>query len=172
MPTDDANKPFRLGTWLVEPDLNRLSDGDRVIALEPRSMDLLTYLASQPGKTVSADDLLETVWHGRVLVDNTIYQAVAHLRKVLGEDIHNPRYIETIAKKGYRLICPVTPAAADGEVPKSAIPSPSGWQTRRRNLAIFAGIASIAVAIILIVNPELLFRLLPSGDGPSDRRTG
>ncbi len=98
MPTGDANKNFRMGTWLVQPSLNRLSDGDRVVTLEPRLMDLLTYLASRPGKIVSADDLLETVWHGRVLVDNTIYQAVAHLRKVLGDDIHNPRYIETIAK--------------------------------------------------------------------------
>ena len=109
MPEGDANKDFRLGTWLVEPDFNRLSDGDRLIALEPRLMNVLTCLASQPGKTVSADDLLETVWHGRAHVDNTIYQAVAHLRKMLGDDVRDPRYIETIAKKGYRLICPVTP---------------------------------------------------------------
>lgn len=132
-------------------------------------MDTLVCLASRAGKIVSADEMLDTVWHGRAHADNSVYQAVAHLRKALGDDARQPRYIETIPKKGYRLICPVTPAAADGEVPKSAIPSPSGWQPGRRNLAIFAGIASIAVAIMLTVNPELRDRLLPVDDSPRER---
>lgn len=169
MPEGDANKNFRMGTWLVQPDLNRLSDGDRVVTLEPRVMGVLVCLARRSGKIVSADKLLDTVWHGRALVDNTIYQAVTHLRKALGDDIHNPRYIETIPKKGYRLICPVTPVAADAGLPEVAFNSSSRWRYRRRTLAIIAGIASIAVAIILIVNPELRGGLLSTNDGPSDR---
>ena len=107
MSDGDANKPFRLGTWLVQPSLNRLYDGDHVVALEPRVMGVLVCLASRPGKIVSADDLLYTIWHGRAHADNTIYQAVADLRKALGDDVHQPRYIETIPKKGYRLLTPV-----------------------------------------------------------------
>ena len=61
-------------------------------------MGVLVCLASRPGKIVSEDKLLDTIWHGRAHADNTIYQAVADLRKVLGDDIHDPRYIETIAK--------------------------------------------------------------------------
>lgn len=169
MPESDANRPFRLGTWLVQPNLNRLSDGDHVVTLEPRVMGVLVCLASQPGKIVSVDKLLDTVWHGRAHADNTIYQAVADLRKALADDVHQPRYIETISKKGYRLISPVTPIAADSEMPGISRHLPHGQRFKRRNLAIFAGIASIAVAIVLTVIPELRGRLLPTDDGPSDR---
>jgi TolB-like protein/DNA-binding winged helix-turn-helix (wHTH) protein/Tfp pilus assembly protein PilF len=165
----DENTPFRLGTWLVEPDLNRLSDGDRIIAIEPRLMDVLTYLASQPGKTISADELLETVWHGRAHVDNTIYQAVAHLRKELGDDVHQPRFIETIAKKGYRLIGPVTSVAEDHEDLKIEISLSSGSRHRRRFLALAAGIASLAALIFLTSNPGIRDQLFQSNEGPSDR---
>ena len=169
MPTGDPNKNFRMGPWLVQPDLNRLSDGDRVVTLEPRVMGVLVCLARQPGKIVSADQLLDTVWHGRAHADNTVYQAATQLRKALGDDIHHPRYIETIPKKGYRLICPVTPLAADTEVPEFTSHSLRGWILRRRHLTVFAGIASITVAIILTVNPEFRGWLSSTDDGPADR---
>jgi TolB-like protein/DNA-binding winged helix-turn-helix (wHTH) protein/Tfp pilus assembly protein PilF len=169
MSQGDANKNFRIGPWLVQPDLNRLSDGDQVVTLEPRVMGVLVYLASRPGKIFSADKLLDTIWHGRAHADNTIYQAVAHLRKALDDDVHDPRFIETIAKKGYRLICPVMPAAADGDVPKSAIPSPSGWQPGRRSLAIFtgrtfsfAGIGLLTVVMLYLVLDNYVLEKAPS----------
>ena len=169
MPEGDANKNFRIGTWLVQPDLNRLSDGDRVVTLEPRVMGVLVCLASRPGKIVSADKLLDTIWHGRAHADNTIYQAVADLRKALNDDVHQPRYIDTVSKKGYRLICSVTPLATDSEMSEIALHSPNGRRYRRRTLAIFAGIVSIAVAIVLTVKPEIWGRLLPTDDGPRER---
>ncbi len=98
MSAGDANTPFRLGAWVVQPSLNHLSDDDHVVTLEPRVMGVLVCLASRPRKIVSADDLLDTVWHGRAHADNTIYQAVADLRKALDDDVHDPLYIETIAK--------------------------------------------------------------------------
>jgi len=164
MQKGDTNKPFRIGSWLVEPGLNRVSDGDHVVALESRLMDTLVCLASRPGKIVSADELLDIVWHGRAHGDNSIYQAVAQLRKVLGEDVHHPRFIETIPKKGYRLICPVVPVVMDDELHAT-----SGTGFGRRFVALAAGIALLAVAIILAVNPELRDRLIPADDGPSDR---
>ena len=124
MPDGDANKDFRLGTWLVQPSLNRLSDGDQIVTVEPRVMDTLACLASRPGKIVSADKLLDTIWHGRAHADNTIYQAVADLRKALGDDVHQPRYIETIPKKGYRLLAPVV-FPEDDETGKRTV-APSG----------------------------------------------
>jgi len=169
MPQGDANKNFRMGPWLVQPDLNRLSDGDRVVTLEPRVMGVLVCLAGRPGKIVNADELLDRVWHGRTHTDNTIYQAATHLRKALDDDIHNPRYIETIPKKGYRLICPVTPLAADADSPDDAFNSWSGWPHRRRNLAIAAAIASIIVAIILIANPQIRDQLLQTNEGPTEK---
>ncbi len=160
----DTNKPFRIGTWLVQPGLNRISEGDHVVALESRLMDTLVCLASRAGKIVSADEMLDTVWHGRAHADNSVYQAVAHLRKALGDDARQPRYIETIPKKGYRLICAVVPIAADDELPAA-----SGKGLGRRFVAVGAGIAVATVAIILTVNPEFLDRPLPVADSPRDR---
>jgi TolB-like protein/DNA-binding winged helix-turn-helix (wHTH) protein/Flp pilus assembly protein TadD len=169
MPQGDANKNFRMGRWLVQPDLNRLSDGDHAVTLEPRVMGVLVCLASRPGKIFSADELLDTIWHGRAHADNTVYQAVAYLRKALDDDVHDPRFIETIAKKGYRLTCPVTPAAAGSELPKSASPSPNGWRPGRRNLAIFTGrtlsfavIGLMAVAMLYLVLDNYVLEKAPS----------
>ncbi len=123
MPDGDANKDFRLGTWLVQPSLNRLSDGDQVVTIEPRVMDTLVCLASRRGKILSANELLDTVWQGRAHTDDTIYQAVVHLRKALGDDVQQPRYIETIPKKGYRLLAPVV-FPEDDETGKRTVAPP------------------------------------------------
>ena len=169
MPEGDTITPFLLGTWLVEPDLNRLSDGDRVVALETRLMDVLTCLASRPGKIFSTDELLDSVWSGRAHADNTIYQAVADLRKVLGDAAHQPRYIETIPKKGYRLICPVMPDAAHIEGSEIAVDSPTGWRRKGLMFVTSAVVASIAVALVLMAKPELRDRLMPTNEGPRER---
>jgi len=169
MTTGDANKIFRLDNWLVQPDLNRLVDGNRVVTLEPRVMGVLVRLASRPGKLVSADELLDSVWNGRAHADNTIYQTVTDLRKSLGDDARQPRYIETIPKKGYRLICPVTPDAADSECSDIVVDTPTGWRRKGPVLAISAVVASIAVALFLMAKPEFRNWLMPTDEGPGDR---
>ena len=164
-----ANTPFRLGTWFVQPGLNRLSDDDQVVTLAPRVMDVLVCLARRPGEIVSADELLDIVWQGRAHVDNTIYQAITHLRYALGDDAHQPRYIETISKKGYRLIGPVSAVAADADVTDLASHSPRNLRRRYRNFAIAAGIASVAAVIILTANPGIWDQLLQTNEGRKDK---
>jgi TolB-like protein len=164
MSDGDTNTPFRLEDWLVQPSLNRLSDGDHVVTLEPRVMGVLVCLASRAGRTVSADDLLDTIWQGRAHGGNTVYQAVADLRKALRDDVNRPCYIETIAKKGYRLICPVVSVATDDELQASI-----RARFARRSVAVIAGVSLLAVAIILTVQPELPDRTLQTDDGPGNR---
>jgi DNA-binding winged helix-turn-helix (wHTH) protein/tetratricopeptide (TPR) repeat protein len=155
MPEGDANSPFRIGAWLVQPDLNRLIDGDRVVTLEPRVMGVLLCLASRPLEIVSADDLFVTVWQGRVHTDNTIYQAVKELRKCLGDNAHQPQYIETIAKKGYRLVCPVSSVAEYAErTAKSthwpeAIPRSKKRRRFRLGLIVAGGLALILLSVTI-----------------------
>ena len=76
-------------------------------------MDTLVFLAARPGQVVSAAELMAGVWTGRVVEEAAVYQTVAKLRRALGDDPHAPRFIETIPKKGYRLIATVSEAAAD-----------------------------------------------------------
>ncbi len=114
---------FRIGAWLVEPDMNRLSCPAGVTIIEPKSMALLVYLAERQGEVVSADDFINRVWGGRAMGDNPVYKTVAKLRKALGGDGDSTKYIETISKKGYRLVCPVEPAGADAQANLRISPS-------------------------------------------------
>lgn len=98
---------FRLGGCRIEPRTNTI-DGTRVDA---KTMDVLLALARSAPDPVSVDELLGTVWTDVVVVDNVVHQCVAHLRKVLGDDARRPRFVETIARRGYRLLFAPEPVA-------------------------------------------------------------
>ncbi|PKM05881.1 MAG: transcriptional regulator, partial [Gammaproteobacteria bacterium HGW-Gammaproteobacteria-7] len=76
-------------------------------ALEPRLMEVLVALAEHAGEVVSADQLLIEVWRGTFYGDNPVHRAIAQLRRLIGDSSRTPRYIETIRKRGYRLIARV-----------------------------------------------------------------
>ncbi len=110
---------FRLGEWLIQPSLNRAAKGSRVAHLRPMLMDLLVVLADHAGQVVSKDEILEKVWGVRYVGESALARSVGELRRVFEDDPDHPRVIETIAKRGYRLLAPVTfegcePEAAAG----------------------------------------------------------
>jgi DNA-binding winged helix-turn-helix (wHTH) protein len=99
---------FSLGGWVVEPALNRVVRQSEVVQLEPRVMDLLVVLARRPGEVLSRETLIDTVWQRHVVGEAVLRNAIAALRRALGDRADDPTYIETISKRGYRLIAPVT----------------------------------------------------------------
>jgi len=85
-------------------------------------MQVLLYLAAHAGRVVDVKQLLDVVWANVVVTQGSVYQAVAQLRRILGDDSEHPTYIENLPRRGYRLIAPVaaweTPcAAATGTTP-------------------------------------------------------
>lgn len=101
------SRSFGLGGWTVEPSLNRLTRDSEEVHLEPRTMDLLVFLAQCPGVVLSRETLIDGVWHKKFVGEAVLRNAVAALRRALGDRADHPTYIETIAKRGYRLIAPV-----------------------------------------------------------------
>lgn len=99
---------FLLGDWLVEPELGRLRKEDEAVHLEIKVMDVLVHLACHGSRVVTRQQLIDGVWDGGFISDNTLTHAVAELRKALGDTPSNPEYIETIHRKGYRLLKQVT----------------------------------------------------------------
>ena len=87
-------------------------DGE-VVRLEFRTLRLLMCLADRAGEVVSIEDLLSHVWSGVVVSPDSVYQAVALLRRLLGDDSRQPTYIETVPRLGYRLVASVAPSADD-----------------------------------------------------------
>lgn len=99
-----------LGDWLVQPRLGRIVRRQVVIHLRPRVMDVLLVLAGRPGDVVSFRELVDRVWNSGCVSENTITHCVEELRKSLGETASLPRYVQTIPRRGYRLVGHVRPA--------------------------------------------------------------
>src|SRR5262249_59909537 len=105
----DDSRILRIGEWRVDPDLDELSREGQTIRVEPRTMRLLMRLAAHAGRIVDVQQLLEDVWPNVVVTHGSVYQAVAQLRHILGDESGRPSYIENLPRRGYRLIAPVAP---------------------------------------------------------------
>ncbi|GGD74927.1 nSTAND1 domain-containing NTPase [Lacimicrobium alkaliphilum] len=98
---------FYLGDWQVSPASNSLRLGKTVSVIEPRAMDVLLFLCQQAGNVVNAETIVNQCWGGEVVGDNPIHKSITQLRRALGDKANTPIYIETIRKRGYRVIADV-----------------------------------------------------------------
>jgi DNA-binding winged helix-turn-helix (wHTH) protein len=105
--------PFRIGPWRVDPAACELRNGDTVVRVRPKVMDLLAVFARNPGEVLSKKRLLDLVWSDVTVGDASLTVAVGELRDALGDDLGSPAYIETIPRRGYRLISPVSDPDTD-----------------------------------------------------------
>jgi TolB-like protein/DNA-binding winged helix-turn-helix (wHTH) protein len=97
---------LRVGEWRVDPALDEISKDGTSVKLEPRTMRLLVCLAQHAGRVVSVEQLLDEVWKDVVVTPNSVYHAVATLRRVLGDNTKEPTYIANVLRRGYRLVAP------------------------------------------------------------------
>lgn len=107
---------FNLGDCAIDATINRVNRADTTRRIEPKQMGVLLSLARANGSVCTRFDLLDDVWPSSFVVDGTLKRAVSELRKALGDDARNPRYIETVYKVGYRLVLPPRPAASDEDL--------------------------------------------------------
>lgn len=105
-------KAFKINDWTVTPDTNTVSDGRRHVHLEPRIMDLLIYFAENPGEVLSREEILTNVWQHTFVSDSALQAAVSTLRKAFNDNPRQPRVLETIPKRGYRLVARNTATAS------------------------------------------------------------
>lgn len=132
-------------------------------------MRLLLCLAERPGEVVGIDDLLNQVWAGVTVSPDSVYQAVASLRRVLGDDPKQPAYIATVPRLGYRMVATVTPWAADAIAQDGpsraleAIPAAAGRSASRSRFR--TGLAWAAGAVICLA---LVFAFLSNGKMRND----
>jgi len=102
-PSFVVGERFALGDRWITPGINEI-DGVRV---DPKAMDVLVALVEAAPLVLSGNELLERVWPDVVVVHNVVYQAIAQLRKALGDEAHAPQYIETIPRRGYRVVAEI-----------------------------------------------------------------
>ncbi len=170
---------FRLGKWLIQPSLNSISGdipstagtpGESTRRLEPKVMQVLLCLSQRPDEVVSKEELIKAVWPGTFVTDDVLLRCISELRKALEDDAREPRFIQTISKRGYRLIAPVerltrasdlSPVDGEGTSPSAIVPleQPGGHTlTRARTVAL----ASLLAASSLTIAGVVWLRLRPS----------
>ena len=175
---------YEFGDVRVDVGCVAVTRAGGTVPLEPRAFDLLVYLIAHRDRLVTKDELLDAVWPGTFVTPNALTRAVAQVRKALGDESTDARYIETLQKRGYRFIAPVTeiphpasdpappvpsaftpsaPAAPDARqvLPESlragSDPGP-GWRWVAAALAAVVALAALAAALIAIS---------PSGGDPA-----
>jgi DNA-binding winged helix-turn-helix (wHTH) protein len=147
--------PIRVGRWSVDPAQCRLSAVGANVHIRPQLMELLVYLADHAGQVVLKDEILDDVWGGRFVSESCLTRCIAQLRDALEGQADDAHYIETIPKRGYRLLAPVR-GLDDAHDP----PPP-----HRRRTAAGGAVAGALAAFVLGV-------ALGSYGGAKSRRTG
>jgi TolB-like protein/DNA-binding winged helix-turn-helix (wHTH) protein/Tfp pilus assembly protein PilF len=184
-----GNTAFRVGQWRVDPALNEISRDGTTLKLEPRTMRVLVCLAERAGEVVSVSQLLDTVWKDLVVTQYSVYQAVAALRRTLGDDPKAPSYIASVPRRGYRLVAPIDAEAeaqdplqppaepqAEAQLPEEQAPAkdelqpvPSdtsdGGEIAERRIGLRLG--SIAVALLVLGSSVWWFFLRPGRENPA-----
>jgi TolB-like protein/DNA-binding winged helix-turn-helix (wHTH) protein/Flp pilus assembly protein TadD len=132
---------IQIGAWRVDATLDEISRDGQTTKLEPKLMQLLLCLAGHAGQVVSVDQLLDEVWKDVVVTPDSVYHAVAALRRVLGDDSKEPTYIANVMRRGYRLIAPVTPVGI-AAAPTPPLQPPRKLTWRRIDVAVLAVLAA------------------------------
>ncbi|HXY52076.1 MAG TPA: winged helix-turn-helix domain-containing protein [Terriglobales bacterium] len=145
---------FQVGSWLVKPGLNTVSQAGWTAHLEPKIMQVLVCLAEQAGEAVSKEQLLRTVWPDTFVSDDVLVRSVSELRRVFEDDARDSRFIQTIPKRGYRLVAPVevaNGAKAAGGLLHRTKPARGAIASRRAlgtGLWVGAGAAVLLLAVL------------------------
>ena len=138
-----------VGDWEIQPELNRLQHRHSALyrQLEPRLVHLLCYLAANADRVLTRDELIRELWPHVVVNENSLTRAISELRKHLAIDASSERvYIETIPKKGYRLLPPVEsvrPASSAVAIPDPAFLPNLNWSHK-------AAISALCLTLVMV----------------------
>lgn len=163
---DTSSGTIIVGEWRAVRATGELSGQGGTERLEPKVMDLLFLLASRPGEAFTKDQIMEALWPDVIVGDDTLARAVSRLRKALGDETKSPRYIETLPKRGYRLIASVDGGPAPAAAPNISLPAGnSSWLAGHRSWVYGAG----ALAVVLLAATGW-FLNAPSPKPPQERQ--
>jgi Tol biopolymer transport system component/DNA-binding winged helix-turn-helix (wHTH) protein len=156
-----TNGVVKFGVYEVDPRLAELRRNGVKVKLQEQPFQVLTLLLEKPGEVVSRDDLQKRLWPSDTFVDfdHSLNAAVRRLRDALGDSADNPRFIETLSRRGYRFLAPV-----NGHAPVAVAPP-----KRHVNRAWLAGAIAILVAASISVGWHAGHRLV-APKPPSEER--
>src|SRR5262245_21780826 len=141
---------YHFGGFTLDARTGELSNDGRRTRIRDQSLHLLLALLERPGELIAREALTRRLWPAGTFADfdRSLNKVVNHLREALGDSAEQPRFIETLPRKGYRFIAPVTTSGADVEI----APAPSLSRAHRWQLPamLAAGIVIATVAGSLV----------------------
>src|SRR5215469_4465333 len=153
-----ASSPVRVEFGVFELDLQRaeLRKSGGKVKLQEQPLKILQILLENPGQIVGRDELQKRVWPANTFVefDKGLYSAMARLREALGDSSDNPRFIETVARRGYRFIAPVSKTTGEGTQGTQAAGAGRPLFVRRWIYSLISGllVGSLLLVILLEFN--------------------
>lgn len=99
---------YHFGRFRLDAASYRLLRDEAVVSLSAKLVDLLIYFVTHPGRLVTKEELFGAIWPDVTVTDNALTQAISDLRHALGDDPSASQYIQTVARRGYRFVAPVT----------------------------------------------------------------
>jgi TolB-like protein len=106
--------PFKFGDYVLDPGRRELSHRAEVVPVGPQVFDVLLHLVSHRDRVVSKDELLQTVWRGRVVSESTITSHINAVRKAIGDTGEHQHLVRTVARKGFRFVGEIEEARLPG----------------------------------------------------------
>jgi len=144
-----AKSVLRFGVFELDRTTGELRKNGLLLKLHPQPAKMLVLLASHPEELVTRERFKEALWGQDTFVDfeQGLNSCVRHIRNVLADDPDNPRFIETIPRKGYRFIAPVIWAGMSAGISEPPAPAPrtTASPPRRRTMALLAALALIVI---------------------------
>jgi TolB-like protein/DNA-binding winged helix-turn-helix (wHTH) protein len=136
---------YYFGQFMLDPRRRTLSRADSPVSLTPKAFDVLLFLAQNPNRLVTKEELLEAVWGDTFVEEGNLTQYISHLRKALGDNSEDSRLIVTIARKGYQFTEDVTVAEAAETVRQAAVPTPTAGSSSQDTHAVRESSANAAI---------------------------
>jgi DNA-binding winged helix-turn-helix (wHTH) protein len=148
--------PIQLGPWSFSPQLGLLERAGETKRLESRAAEVLNVLCQRRGALVTHQELVDLVWAGRELSRNSVAVVIGDLRRALEDDARAPRFIETIPKRGYRLL-------ARDIVPNAEMTPPhfARWSAPSKILALCASLLAV-LGVGVLTQQSVMARPLAS----------
>jgi Tol biopolymer transport system component/DNA-binding winged helix-turn-helix (wHTH) protein len=142
---------FRWDDFVLDLDSYRLERGGVPLSLEPKAFNLLTLMVRRPGHLFSKQEIFEALWPGTAVTDHALTRVVAQLRRVLGDEAREARYLETVPTRGYRWIKEVEQVAPAPQQQPAATAPPGLDDARRSDFPRLSGmVAAFALGLVVL----------------------
>lgn len=160
----ERRSSYRFGEFLLDSDTASLRRGQQEIHLPPKSFQVLAHLIENRRRVVSKQELVEAIWKDTFVTDDALVQTITAIRRALGDDVENPRYVRTKPRVGYQFIAPVDDEADTGSAFAASVPV---WvapiaRSRARKFLLTIQVAYLALYAITLLRLEIAAQVLGS----------